>query len=158
MHDQITTVEMDSKVCKVCLCPVHTCYDVKRKTEIRHCKCFHFCVQWFEPSQFGTWWAVLSCSMNLAGGLGPIIATLLAESYSWRSTLFLSGMTCVVMSVFCLLVIQNEPKDVGLPNIEANAKKGKTGLRLLVCSDFIQNIATVLYSLQNLLDKPFCFS
>ncbi|MCJ8740222.1 hypothetical protein PDJAM_G00056380 [Pangasius djambal] len=83
--------------------------------------------KWFEPSQFGTWWAVLSCSMNLAGGLGPIIATLLAESYSWRSTLFISGLTCVVMSVFCLLVIKNEPKDVGLPNIEASVKKGKAG-------------------------------
>lgn len=85
--------------------------------------------KWFEPSQFGTWWAVLSCSMNLAGGLGPIIAMLLAESYSWRSTLFISGMTCAVMSVFCLLVIQNEPKDVGLPNIEASAKKGKAASR-----------------------------
>lgn len=93
--------------------------------------------QWFEPSQFGTWWAVLSCSMNLAGGLGPIIATLLAESYSWRSTLSLSGMTCVVMSVFCLLVIQNEPKDVGLPNIEARTKKGKAGLSMFVCSNNI---------------------
>ncbi|XP_060800181.1 glucose-6-phosphate exchanger SLC37A4a isoform X2 [Neoarius graeffei] len=82
--------------------------------------------KWFEPSQFGTWWAVLSCSMNLAGGMGPIIAMLLAETYSWRSTLSISGMTCVVMSVFCLLVIHNEPKDVGLPNIEASAKKGSS--------------------------------
>ncbi|KAG9264997.1 glucose-6-phosphate exchanger SLC37A4-like [Astyanax mexicanus] len=83
--------------------------------------------KWFEPSQFGTWWSVLSCSMNLAGGLGPIIATLLAQSYSWRSTLSVSGMTCVVMSVFCLLVIRNEPSDVGLRNIDAGAKKGKAG-------------------------------
>lgn len=83
--------------------------------------------KWFEPSQFGTWWSVLSCSMNLAGGLGPIIATLLAQSYSWRSTLSVSGMTCVVMSVFCLLMIRNEPSDVGLPNIDAGAKKGKAG-------------------------------
>lgn len=93
--------------------------------------------QWFEPSQFGTWWAVLSCSMNLAGGLGPIIATLLAESYSWRSTLSISGLTCMVMSVVCLLVIQNEPKDVGLPSIEANAKKGKAGLSMFVSSNNI---------------------
>uniref|UniRef100_H3C495 Solute carrier family 37 member 4 n=1 Tax=Tetraodon nigroviridis TaxID=99883 RepID=H3C495_TETNG len=33
------------------------------------------CAKWFEPSQFGTWWAVLSCSMNLAGSLGPIVVT-----------------------------------------------------------------------------------
>lgn len=83
--------------------------------------------QWFEPSQFGTWWAVLSCSMNLAGSLGPIIATVLAQSYSWRTILSSSGLICVVLSFVCLLVIKNEPKDVGLPNIEVSAKKSKGG-------------------------------
>ncbi|KAI2656050.1 Glucose-6-phosphate exchanger SLC37A4 [Labeo rohita] len=77
--------------------------------------------------KFGTWWAVLSCSMNLAGGLGPVIATLMAQSYSWRSTLSISGLTCVITSIFCLLIIRNEPSEVGLPNIEAGAKKGKGG-------------------------------
>ncbi|MEQ2171360.1 hypothetical protein GOODEAATRI_009833, partial [Goodea atripinnis] len=77
--------------------------------------------------KFGTWWAVLSCSMNLAGSLGPIIATVLAQTYSWRTILSVSGMICVAVSFACLLVIKNEPKDVGLPNIEAKAKKGKGG-------------------------------
>ncbi|KAA0702347.1 Glucose-6-phosphate exchanger SLC37A4 [Triplophysa tibetana] len=83
--------------------------------------------KWFEPAQFGTWWAVLSCSMNLAGGLGPIIATVMAQSYSWRTTLSISGLTCVITSIFCLLIIRNEPSEVGLPNIEAGPKKGKGG-------------------------------
>ncbi|XP_064156980.1 glucose-6-phosphate exchanger SLC37A4a [Anguilla rostrata] len=83
--------------------------------------------KWFEPSQFGTWWAVLSCSMNLAGGLGPIIATVMAQSYSWRTTLSISGFTCVGVAFFCLLFIKNEPSDVGLPNIEPGGKKGKGG-------------------------------
>ncbi|XP_075046974.1 glucose-6-phosphate exchanger SLC37A4 isoform X2 [Mixophyes fleayi] len=83
--------------------------------------------KWFEPSQFGTWWAVLSCSMNLAGSLGPIIATLVAASYSWRSTLSFSGLICVGVSVLCLLLIKNEPSDVGLKNIEPGPKKGKKG-------------------------------
>ncbi|KPP77891.1 hypothetical protein Z043_102640 [Scleropages formosus] len=67
--------------------------------------------KWFEPSQFGTWWAVLSCSMNLAGGLGPIIATVMAHNYSWRTTLSISGLTCVLMAAVCLLLIKNEPSD-----------------------------------------------
>ncbi|XP_072316851.1 glucose-6-phosphate exchanger SLC37A4a [Eucyclogobius newberryi] len=83
--------------------------------------------KWFEPSQFGTWWAILSCSMNLAGSVGPIIASVLAQSCSWRTILSVSGMTCMFVSVLCLLVIKNEPKDVGLPNIEAAAKKSKGG-------------------------------
>ncbi|KAM4704128.1 glucose-6-phosphate exchanger SLC37A4 isoform 2-T2 [Rhinophrynus dorsalis] len=81
--------------------------------------------KWFEPSQFGTWWAVLSCSMNLAGSLGPIIATLVAASYSWRSTLSFSGLICVGASFVCLVLIKNEPSDVGLKNIEPGMKKGK---------------------------------
>ncbi|KAH0623375.1 hypothetical protein JD844_031648 [Phrynosoma platyrhinos] len=83
--------------------------------------------KWFEPSQFGTWWAVLSTSMNLAGGLGPIVAALMALSYDWRTTLALSGSVCVAASFVCLLLIKNEPSDVGLPNIEPGPKKGKKG-------------------------------
>ncbi|NXY51217.1 G6PT1 protein, partial [Ceuthmochares aereus] len=83
--------------------------------------------QWFEPSQFGTWWAILSTSMNLAGGLGPIVAALVSLHYDWRMTLSFSGLTCVVVSLVCLILIKNEPSDVGLPNIEQGAKKGKKG-------------------------------
>ncbi|KAJ8266644.1 hypothetical protein GJAV_G00132980 [Gymnothorax javanicus] len=83
--------------------------------------------KWYEPSQFGTWWAVLSCSMNLAGGLGPVVAAVTAHSYSWRTTMSCSGMICMVMSIFCLILIKNEPADVGLPNIQLAAKKGKGG-------------------------------
>ncbi|KAM6295695.1 glucose-6-phosphate exchanger SLC37A4 [Aegotheles albertisi] len=83
--------------------------------------------KWFEPSQFGTWWAVLSTSMNLAGGLGPIVAALVSLHYDWRMTLTFSGFICVVVSFVCLVLIKNEPSDVGLPNIEQAAKKGKKG-------------------------------
>ncbi|KAF3847979.1 hypothetical protein F7725_021007 [Dissostichus mawsoni] len=75
------------------------------------CCARYYCCQWFEPSQFGTWWAILSCSKNLAGSLGPIIATVLTQSYSWRTILFVSGMICVVASVFCMLFIKNEPSE-----------------------------------------------
>ncbi|NXF33235.1 G6PT1 protein, partial [Nyctibius bracteatus] len=83
--------------------------------------------KWFEPSQFGTWWAILSTSMNLAGGLGPIVAALVSLHYDWRMTLSFSGFICVVVSFVCLVLIKNEPLDVGLPNIEQGAKKGKKG-------------------------------
>uniref|UniRef100_F7E430 Solute carrier family 37 member 4 n=1 Tax=Monodelphis domestica TaxID=13616 RepID=F7E430_MONDO len=88
--------------------------------------------KWFEPSQFGTWWSILSTSMNLAGGLGPIMVTILAQNYSWRSILALSGALCVVVSFLCLLFIQNEPADVGLRNIDPTPKKGKKGEPLLL--------------------------
>lgn len=65
--------------------------------------------------------------MNLAGSFGPIIVTVLVQSYAWRAILSASGMVCLSFSFICLLLIKNEPKDVGLPNIEAAAKKSKAG-------------------------------
>lgn len=74
----------------------------------------------------------MSCSMNLAGSLGPIITTVLSQSYGWRTILSASGMISVVFSLICLLLIKNEPRDVGLPNIDvAAAKKSKGGETLL---------------------------
>lgn len=65
--------------------------------------------------------------MNLAGSLGPIVVTVLVQSYTWRAILSASGLVCVASSFICLLLIKNEPKDVGLPNIEAAAKKKSKG-------------------------------
>ncbi|XP_076875391.1 glucose-6-phosphate exchanger SLC37A4b isoform X2 [Brachyhypopomus gauderio] len=80
--------------------------------------------KWFEPSQFGTWWAVLSCSMNLAGSLGPVLTTVLAQHYSWRAVISVSGLICMVFAFICLLMVKNEPGDVGLPSIEPRSSKG----------------------------------
>lgn len=88
---------------------------------------FPLSYQWFEPSQFGTWWSVLSCSMNLAGSLGPILVTVLLHYYDWRTILAMSGAFCAAFSFVCLVFVKNEPKDVGLPGIEAAAKKGAKG-------------------------------
>ncbi|NXL35911.1 G6PT1 protein, partial [Glaucidium brasilianum] len=105
--------------------------------------------KWFEPSQFGTWWAILSTSMNLAGGLGPIVAALVSLNYDWRMTLSFSGFICVVVSVACLILIKNEPSDVGLPNIDQGPKKGKKGsssdsstLRELLLSPYLWVLST----------------
>ncbi|XP_077449105.1 glucose-6-phosphate exchanger SLC37A4-like [Stigmatopora argus] len=80
--------------------------------------------KWFEPSQFGTWWSVLSCSMNLAGSLGPILVTVLLHYYDWRTILTMSGVFCAAFSFVTLILVRNEPKDVGLPSIEMAPKKG----------------------------------
>ncbi|XP_061660279.1 glucose-6-phosphate exchanger SLC37A4b isoform X1 [Syngnathoides biaculeatus] len=80
--------------------------------------------KWFEPSQFGTWWSVLSCSMNLAGSLGPILVTVLLHYYDWRTILAMSGVFCAAFSLVTLVFVRNEPKDVGLPAIESAPKKG----------------------------------
>lgn len=64
--------------------------------------------------------------MNLAGSLGPILVTVLLQYYDWRSVLTMSGTICAAFSLVCLVVVRNEPKDVGLPSIHTAAKKDAT--------------------------------
>ncbi|KAF6106268.1 solute carrier family 37 member 4 [Phyllostomus discolor] len=65
---------------------------------------------------------------GLAQGLGwPPCGKVLRKSYSWRSTLALSGALCVAVSFLCLLLIRNEPADVGLCNLDPTPSKGKKG-------------------------------
>ncbi|XP_061904333.1 glucose-6-phosphate exchanger SLC37A4-like [Entelurus aequoreus] len=94
--------------------------------------------KWFEPSQFGTWWSVLSCSMNMAGSLGPILVTVLLHYYDWRTILTMSGIFCAAFSLVTLLLVKNEPKDVGLPSFVIVAKKGaERGISESTLSEFL---------------------
>ncbi|CAL9685947.1 unnamed protein product [Knipowitschia caucasica] len=79
--------------------------------------------KWYEPSQFGTWWSVMSCSMNVSGSLGPLLVTVLLQYYDWRTILSMSGLLCAAFSFLCVAFVKNEPKDVGLDSIEAATKK-----------------------------------
>ncbi|XP_075927387.1 glucose-6-phosphate exchanger SLC37A4 [Petromyzon marinus] len=84
--------------------------------------------KWFEPSQFGTWWAVLSTSMNLAGSVGPLLAALLLSvGFGWRSVLSSSGAVAVVTAVAAAALLRDQPSDVGLPNIDVQPGKGGKG-------------------------------
>ncbi|XP_061660280.1 glucose-6-phosphate exchanger SLC37A4b isoform X2 [Syngnathoides biaculeatus] len=106
--------------------------------------------KWFEPSQFGTWWSVLSCSMNLAGSLGPILVTVLLHYYDWRTILAMSGVFCAAFSLVTLVFVRNEPKDVGLPAIESAPKKGamrcSTYMSALEVGGFVGSLAAGLIS------------
>lgn len=70
---------------------------------------------------------MLSCSLNLAGSLGPILVTVLLKYYDWRTILTVSGAVCASFSLVCVVFVKNEPKDVGLPSVGAAAKKGAKG-------------------------------
>ncbi|KAL8624075.1 hypothetical protein ACOMHN_019497 [Nucella lapillus] len=59
----------------------------------------------FPAHQFGTWWSVLSTSMNVSGTAGPIVSTFLLSVYSWRFTMNVAGTIAIAVagaSVFLL--------------------------------------------------------
>lgn len=92
--------------------------------------------KWYSPSQFGTWWSVLSASANISGGVAPFLSTFLIVTYGWRFSLTVAGTVSVAMGVFATFTIVNAPSDVGLEveddgkTLDKNSSKdSKTGDR-----------------------------
>lgn len=90
--------------------------------------CSKMLKQWFSPSQFGTWWSVLSASTNISGGLAPFISAFLILNYGWRFSLVVAGSVSVALGSIALVVLVNSPADVGLPPVSGiSTKEGKGG-------------------------------
>ncbi|GIY42333.1 glucose-6-phosphate exchanger SLC37A4 [Caerostris darwini] len=83
--------------------------------------------QWFSPTQFGTWWSVLSASANISGGLSPFFTAFLVLNYGWRFSLFLAGSVSVGLGFVALFALVNSPVDVGLPSFQATGEKKDKG-------------------------------
>ena len=82
------------------------CYStLQRNISIRFCGCFNSSeplvrvLQWFPPERFGTWWSVLSTSMNVSGAAGPIVSAFLLTFHSWRVALNIAGKLTIVLHV-----------------------------------------------------------
>jgi len=59
-------------------------------------KCaFYWCtsiiLQWFSPSEFGTWYSIMNTTMNLACSVGPVLTAYLTLTTSWRAGMAASG-------------------------------------------------------------------
>lgn len=80
---------------------------------------------WFSPSQFGTWWSVLSTSANVAGSIAPIVATFIISNFDWRVSMVAPAIVSFALSAIFLISIKNSPVDVGLPPMvpEVDSKK-----------------------------------
>lgn len=74
--------------------------------------------QWLPPSQFATWWSVISTGSNLAGALGPLLATSIAVQYHWSYVMLIPGCICMSMGYLAIIVLRNKPSDVGLTNFD----------------------------------------
>lgn len=65
---------------------------------------------------FGTLWGGLSTSMNVAAGIGPLISSYLLSinNNDWRIVMQLCGTISCGYSLSLLLIIKDQPEDVGL--------------------------------------------
>lgn len=79
--------------------------------------------KWFSPEQFGTFWSILSASANVSGTLSPFIATILTNNFNWRITLIVFGCTSILMALSVIILIVDNPEDIGFECINPNAVK-----------------------------------
>lgn len=78
---------------------------------------------WFSPLQFGTWWSVLSTSINVSGALSPLIAAYLLTNYGWRVSVFVAGLVTIGMSIVACVGLIDSPTMVGLPTFAVPPRK-----------------------------------
>ncbi|RWS02953.1 glucose-6-phosphate translocase-like protein [Dinothrombium tinctorium] len=69
--------------------------------------------KWYSPSQFGTWWSVLSASANISGGVSPFVASYIILNYGWRVSLAVAGIVSLILSAVTVLTVINSPTELG---------------------------------------------
>ncbi|XP_033101404.1 glucose-6-phosphate exchanger SLC37A4-like [Anneissia japonica] len=79
--------------------------------------------KWFPPSHIGLYWSILSSSVNIASGIGPLVASMLASVYGWRIATRTSALLAVAMSFLLFIFLKESPVDVGLTAFSQDAKK-----------------------------------
>lgn len=70
---------------------------------------------WFSQAERGTYWGMLNISLNVGGGLSPIIVGTVVAASGWRFGLVVPGVIAVCMGLISYFVIADSPKEAGLP-------------------------------------------
>ncbi|XP_076450361.1 glucose-6-phosphate exchanger SLC37A4-like [Babylonia areolata] len=72
--------------------------------------CARLLKKWCPPHRFGTWWSVLSTSMNVSGTAGPIVSAVLLAVYTWRFALNVAGTCAIAGAGMALVVLADGPE------------------------------------------------
>ncbi len=81
-------------------------------------------LQWFEPEKFGTYWSLLSASVNVAGGVVPLILPfLLLQLGGWRGFMLSAGILGLIWTAVSLIHIKSKPVQIQQPGVSGVEKK-----------------------------------
>ncbi|CAD5126183.1 DgyrCDS14353 [Dimorphilus gyrociliatus] len=89
---------------------------------------------WFSPTELGTWWSILSSSMNIACSVGPIVATYLIGIYGWKSFFYIIGVFSVLLTLSTKFSLFDKPQDFGYKPIvkDQTTKQGRGSFKDLL--------------------------
>ncbi|MCH9612267.1 MAG: Membrane sensor protein UhpC [Chlamydiia bacterium] len=80
--------------------------------------CARLLTHWYSQSERGRWWSFWSTSHNVGGVIIPILAAFLAQSWGWRSAMYVPGGLCIMGGLFLINRLRDTPQSLGLPSIE----------------------------------------
>ncbi|XP_041366360.1 glucose-6-phosphate exchanger SLC37A4-like [Gigantopelta aegis] len=80
----------------------------------------------FSPSHFGTWWSILSTSMNVAGSVGPLVSAGLITLYGWRTGIVAGGLLAISLSGISVFTMRESTTDPVKPVHKKDAAKSKS--------------------------------
>lgn len=80
--------------------------------------CAKLLTYWYSHSERGRWWSFWNTSHNLGGTLIPLLVAGIAESFGWRSAMYLPGLICIGVGFFVMNRLRDTPQSLGLPPIE----------------------------------------
>lgn len=73
---------------------------------------------WFSKKERGLWWSFNSTSHNLGGALIPLFIATIAQVYTWRVALNLTGILAIFAGFWLINRMRDKPQSLGLPPVE----------------------------------------
>ncbi|MGE0198580.1 MAG: MFS transporter family glucose-6-phosphate receptor UhpC [Simkaniaceae bacterium] len=80
--------------------------------------CAKLLTYWYSQTERGRWWGVWNTSHNIGGALIPVICALAIHHFGWRYAMFFPGFLAIIVGLFLINRLRDDPRRVGLPSIE----------------------------------------
>ncbi|PCH57555.1 MAG: MFS transporter family glucose-6-phosphate receptor UhpC [Legionellales bacterium] len=82
---------------------------------------------WYSSDERGKWWSVCTSAHTVGGGLIPLVVAACITYYgSWRFGMYIPGILGILIGLFIIRRMRDEPRSLGLPEIE-EYRNGKSG-------------------------------
>ncbi|MCB1082614.1 MAG: MFS transporter, partial [Chlamydiia bacterium] len=80
--------------------------------------CAKFLTNWYSQTERGRWWAIWNTSHNIGGALIPYMSAVVIQAFGWRAAMHLPGLLAIIVGLFIINRLRDNPQSIGLPSIE----------------------------------------
>ncbi|MCB1109490.1 MAG: MFS transporter family glucose-6-phosphate receptor UhpC [Chlamydiia bacterium] len=80
--------------------------------------CAKLLTYWYSQTERGRWWGVWNTSHNIGGAIIPLLCAFSIQAFGWRYAMYLPGTMAIIVGLFLINRLRDNPRRVGLPSIE----------------------------------------